>query len=343
MHRDTTQQPGAPYPADAFESLPPATVAMSVAAVEEIFARPDLIREIEHAVQPFQVRIEAAPDGVWLEGDGPAKLVAARIFEALTAETEAGRPFSPDTHHETISDILDKTLKRDLAFRLEGLAQPLRPMSMMQLSYMNDLLSDSRPLVFGIGPTGTGKTHLAIAAGLSLLSKGKVKHLIISRPHIVFEGKSSNPAIGIEVSREEEFAAIYDTLHSLLTHAEVERLIKQRQLELPSLTLLRGRTFSDAFIVLDEAQFTTVGIMRMAVTRMGRGSRMVITGDLSQPDVRPTERNGLQHLLSLIKGTDIGAVHQFEHTEIIRNSTVARLESLYARNWHKTNGVSSAA
>jgi phosphate starvation-inducible PhoH-like protein len=116
-----------------------------------------------------------------------------------------------------------------------------------------------------------------------------------------------------------------------LGHAEVRRLKEHEQLEILPLGRMRGRTFNEAFIVIDEAQNMTVRKMRMALTRLGFGSRMVVTGDPSQIDLHEEEPSGLPHLLNMIADTDIALVHEFQGTNIIRSDVVARLEALYER------------
>ncbi|MEO1013861.1 MAG: PhoH family protein [Pseudomonadota bacterium] len=221
-------------------------------------------------------------------------------------------------------------MKRDFVFRLKGIFHPVRPLSLAQVAYMDDLLDKRAPLVFGVGPTGTGKTHLAIAAALSQLASEEIKRIVVTRPHILQEGEVMTAEMRAETRRDDQFAPIFDVLHDLLRHDDIAQLIDQRRLEILPLGLIRGRTFNDSSIIVDEAQDMTVQRMRMAVTRLGRRSRMVVTGDPSQVTLRTDEPSGLAHLLNLLRETDVARIHEFKRGEIIRNETVAKLEALYA-------------
>ena len=287
-------------------------------------------RQIEARLRPYQLKIEPAPQGAMLSGDALAVALGAAMIERALELQAAGRTDEARLAR-AIGEVLDYELKHDLSFRLVGLNNALRPMSLSQVAFMNALLHSRRELILGIGPTGTGKTHLAIAAGLNALALGRVKSLVATRPHVIFEGETITPSIRAETSDDDQLDPIHDELLSLLGHDEVQRLTQHGQLEILPLGRMRGRTFNDAFIVVDEAQNITVRKMRMVVTRLGRGSQMVLTGDPSHIELHEDEPSGLPHLLKLIAGANLALVHEFEGADIMRNDVVARLESLYAR------------
>ena len=138
-------------------------------------------------------------------------------------------------------------------------------------------------------------------------------------------------AVRAETERDEQFAVFFDILHELIGPSETQSLITHRKLEIAPLGTMRGRTFNDAFILIDEAQNMSIAKMRMAVTRAGQNARTCITGDPSQADLTNRgQQNGLAHLLSMIEEPGIGRVHHFAPRQVIRNETVARLEQLYA-------------
>ncbi len=157
-----------------------------------------------------------------------------------------------------------------------------------------------------------------------------MKHIVISRPHVVMEGEVVTSATRLEMEADSQFEMFEDILRDLVGYQKFTELTEEKKLELVPLGHMRGRTFNDAFIIIDEAQNMTIRKMRMAVTRIGRSSRMVVTGDPAHVDLRGDEPSGLVHLMDLLKGTDIAKVHHFENSQIIRNSIVARLEELYA-------------
>jgi phosphate starvation-inducible PhoH-like protein len=204
-------------------------------------------------------------------------------------------------------------------------------MSLSQAAFMNAMLFSPRSLIFGVGPTGTGKTHLAIAAGLNQVAELRFKSLVITRPHVRLEGEIMTPELRAETAYGEQLTPIEDELHALIGREDTRRRIEKGLIEIVPLGRMRGRTFNETFVVVDEAQNMTVRKMRMAVTHLGRGSRMIVTGDPVQNDLPSGETSGLTHLLGMIAGTDLAMVHQFQNIEIIRNDLVARIEMLYSR------------
>ncbi|MBU2606208.1 MAG: PhoH family protein [Alphaproteobacteria bacterium] len=283
------------------------------------------------AVAPFSISWpKSAADGD-LIGDRPGivflELLAQRLSPVLEGHETA---LDASTLQTVIDETLEEVLKRDLALRLAGLLQPVKPHSMAQLAFLNDLLNRDYPLVLGLGPTGTGKTYLAIAAALNQLAKGAVKRIVITKPHEMLRGELMTQAKRAEKERDEQFEVYFDVLNDLVGHDEIQSLIDHRHLEITPLGLLRGRTLSDAFIVIDEAQNTDKHWMRLAITRAGQNSRTIITGDPSQSSLPTGEINGLFHLLKMIEGRHIGRAHKFQPKDIVRNSTVAQLEALYA-------------
>jgi phosphate starvation-inducible protein PhoH and related proteins len=289
-------------------------------------------RCIELAVRPYRLQITAQPDGVRLAGDEVAIMLAEKAVGRITAVLRTSGRIDEALVRDTMASVLQVALSHELAFRLTGLRNPLRPVSLGQVAFMNAMLRADRPLLFGIRPTGTGKTHLAVAAGLALVAEARFKSLVITRPHVRMEGEVMTPELRAETACDEQFTPIQDVLRDLLGREEMRRLIDQGTIDIMPLGRMRGRTFNESFIVVDEAQNMTVRKMRMAVTRLGRASRMAVTGDPDQHDLPDGEISGLSHLLGLIGGTDIAMVHRFEHQEIIRNDVVARIEALYSQN-----------
>ncbi|MGH1351993.1 MAG: PhoH family protein [Methyloligellaceae bacterium] len=284
-----------------------------------------LMKELQAAVQPFQFNIAPTGQGIQVTGDKTGVLIAERIIEKLAGAGDGEQPQS-----DIILSVIDSALKRDLVLRLNGISRPVAPMSLNQLAFIQTLLSAKEQLIIGAGPTGTGKTHMAIAVAINQLSEGRVKRVIITKPHVVLEGEVVTPTVRQDLEYDSQFEFLEDIFRDLIGYSRFLELKEQRKLELLPLGHFRGRTFNDSFIILDEAQNMTVRKMRMAVTSIGRASRMVITGDPIHVDLRDEEPSGLPHLLDLIQGTDLAKVHHFEHRQVIRNSLVAKLEKLYA-------------
>lgn len=298
---------------------------------EQFLAANDtLVKTAQQAVHPFSFRLSPTAQGIQVNGDEPAVMIASRIIEQIVQATGGNKIADASMLDTTVSAVMSNALKLDLAFRLPGLSHPVVPKSLSQLAFMQMLLSPGQQLILGVGPTGTGKTHLAIAAALNHLAEERVKHIVITKPHVMMEGEVVTATTRQELENDSQFDFFEDILRDLIGYQPFNHLVEQRKLELLPLGHMRGRTFNNAFVIVDEAQNMTVRKMRMAVTRIGQASRMVVTGDPAHVDLQGDETSGLAHLIGLLQGTDIAKIHHFENSQIIRNSFVARLEALYA-------------
>ncbi len=288
-------------------------------------ANAPLIKDLQLAVRPFLFKISPSSQGVLITGDKIGVLIAERVIERLS-----NAKIDETSHEDTIASVIKDALKRDLVFRLNGLSRPVAPMTLNQLAFIQTLTSRSEQLIIGAGPTGTGKTHMAIAVALNQLAEGRVKRIVITKPHVVMEGEVVTPMIRQEMEYDSQFDFLEDIFRDLIGISKFLELKEQRKLELLPLGHFRGRTFNESFIILDEAQNMTIRKMRMAVTSIGRSSRMVITGDPIHVDLRDGDPSGLPHLLELLQNTDLAKVHYFENNQVIRNTLVSKLERLYA-------------
>ena len=302
----------------------------TTALVRKLGQDTDLLSALAKAVAPFSLSYQKSGLASDLVGDKPAVIFAdhlARLLQAALANR--GTPLDANTLHALVDQAMDEVLKHDLTLRLEGILQPVRPYSMTQLAFVYDLLDRDLPLVFGVGPTGTGKTYLAIAAALNQLENGTVKHIMITKPHEMLQGEQMTPAKWAEKARDEQFDVYFDILSDFIGQDAIHAMIDRRQLEIAPLGLLRGRTLTDSIILIDEAQNIDKRWMRLAVTRAGQNSRTFITGNPTHSTLPSDEVNGLAHLLKMLDGHEIGRVHKFVPKDIVRNDTVAQLEALY--------------
>ena len=203
----------------------------------------------------------------------------------------------------------------------------ISPRSTTQAAYLEAI--EKHNMVFGIGPAGTGKTYLAVAAGVQLLTEGKVERLVFSRP-AVEAGESLGFLPGDMQEKIDPYVRpIYDALYDMLPQDQVVRMIAGGQIEIAPLAFMRGRTLANAYVVLDEAQNTTVMQMKMFLTRMGEHSKMVINGDASQTDLPKGQVSGLvdaRRLLGNIK--DIACV-EFTSADVVRHPLVAKIINAY--------------
>lgn len=311
-------------------------------SAETLFAGADAPgHNIERSVRPFHLTVSPIDRGVRLAGDEVAVSLAEAILAQIVEALELGQPVSQQSVIELAVSTVDDALKHRLAFRLNGIRNPVRPMSLSQVAFMNAMLFTDHPLIFGVGPTGTGKTHLAIAAGLTLVADQHFKSLVITRPRGFSGNENSPPALQDDHAHHQHLSPIEDVLRDLIGRDESNRQAEHGLLEVTTLDRMRGRSFNESFILIDEAQNMGRQTMRMALTRLGQKSRMVVTGDPAQSALARDEPSGLPHILNLIAGTDIALVHQFRNHQIIRNDTVAKIEAIYSSEDHP--GVRAAA
>ena len=196
-----------------------------------------------------------------------------------------------------------------------------------QSSYIK--LIETLDLVFGIGPAGTGKTYLAVAAAAHFLERGLVSRIILSRPAVEAGERLGFLPGDMRDKVDPYLRPLYDALYDVLDPEKVERDIETGIIEIAPLAFMRGRTLASAFVILDEAQNATTMQMKMFLTRLGEGSKMVITGDPSQIDLPAGQKSGLVEAVELLEGIDeIGAVH-FQSTDVIRRDLVARIVKAY--------------
>ncbi|MDR2161016.1 MAG: PhoH family protein [Desulfovibrio sp.] len=222
-----------------------------------------------------------------------------------------------------------KTLFQDTVF----IASPRRtitPKTLNQREYVAALRSSE--MTFAIGPAGTGKTYLAVAMALSFLHAKRVKRLILTRP-AVEAGERLGFLPGDMAQKVDPYLRpLYDALHDMLDFERVSEMLATGIIEVAPLAFMRGRTLTDAYIIMDEAQNTTVEQMKMFLTRMGFGSRVAVTGDITQidlPNLNGRPRSGLVHALSVLDGLEGISIRHFHQQDVLRHPLVGRIVSAY--------------
>jgi phosphate starvation-inducible protein PhoH and related proteins len=211
------------------------------------------------------------------------------------------------------------------------------PKTLGQKLYLQSMLS--QPLVFGIGPAGTGKTYLAMAAAVSALLKNQVERIILTRPAV-----EAGEALGFLPGDLREkilpyLRPLYDALHDMLDPEDVSRLTEKGVIEIAPLAYMRGRTLSHAFVVLDEAQNTTPEQMMMFLTRLGEDSRMAVTGDVTQIDLPRSKQSGLLEVRHILRDIPGIAFHTFSGADVVRHPLVQRIIDAYDNYRNPMTGV----
>jgi phosphate starvation-inducible PhoH-like protein len=184
-------------------------------------------------------------------------------------------------------------------------------------------------LVFGLGPAGTGKTYLAVAMGVALMQAGHVERLILSRPAVEAGERLGFLPGDLREKVDPYLRPLYDALYDMLPAERVVRRLESGEIEVAPLAFMRGRTLSNAFIILDEAQNTTPMQMKMLLTRMGENSRMVVTGDLSQVDLPRGMASGLHDALDVLQGVEGVRFVRFARSDVVRHDLVSRIVHAY--------------
>ena len=207
--------------------------------------------------------------------------------------------------------------------------KPVIPKTPSQLEYIRAI--ESHDVVFGLGPAGTGKTYLAMAMALTLLKRRVMQRIVLTRPAV-----EAGEALGFLPGDLREKVApylrpLYDAIHDMLDPDEGQRYLEEGTIEIAPLAFMRGRTLSRSFVILDEAQNTTREQMFMALTRLGEDSKMVITGDSSQVDLKPGVRSGLTEAEHALQGVEGIAFQRFSQADIIRHPVVGRIVEAYER------------
>ncbi|KTD20824.1 phosphate starvation-inducible protein PhoH [Legionella londiniensis] len=203
----------------------------------------------------------------------------------------------------------------------------IAPRNSKQAEYLNSI--DNRDLTFAVGPAGTGKTYLAVAKAIEYFERGEVQRLVFVRP-AVEAGEKLGFLPGDLVEKVLPYLRpIYDALYEMIGFKEAQKLIQSDVIEVLPLAFMRGRTLNEAFIILDEAQNTTIMQMKMFLTRIGFGSKTVVTGDMTQVDLPKGTDSGLAHAVQLLKPVDEIDVHLFTSREVVRHPLVSKIIDQY--------------
>ena len=247
----------------------------------------------------------------------------AATGQAVTAEA-VQRAVSLYGDDRAQGERLEQVLSRTI---LSSRGRTIRPKTMGQKSYIEAI--ESSTITFGIGPAGTGKTYLAVAAAVDALESERVRRLLLVRP-AVEAGENLGFLPGDLAQKIDPYLRpLYDALYEMLGHERVGRLIDQQVIEIAPLAYMRGRTLNEAFIILDEAQNTTVAQMKMFLTRIGFGSTAVVTGDMTQVDLPSSKASGLAHSVRLLKGIDGISVTRFAASDVVRHPLVQKIVAAY--------------
>ncbi|TNH06687.1 PhoH family protein [Testudinibacter sp. TR-2022] len=203
----------------------------------------------------------------------------------------------------------------------------IKPRGANQIQYLHNILRHD--ISFGIGPAGTGKTYLAVAAAVEALEKQEIRRILLTRPAVEAGEKLGFLPGDLGQKIEPYLRPLYDALFEMLGFERVEKLIERKVIEIAPLAYMRGRTLNDAFIILDESQNTTVEQMKMFLTRIGFNSKAVITGDITQVDLPRSQKSGLRHAMEVLQAVPELSFNFFESSDVVRHPVVAKVVQAY--------------
>jgi phosphate starvation-inducible PhoH-like protein len=288
------------------------------------------LRKVE---ERLGVSIVARDEWIQFEAESEAAVgISVDFFNILDAAKSQGIQLRNSDFH----NLLESTVRGDPQKLKQVFDEPIVikvkrrsivPKTVNQKRYLNAILK--KDVVFGIGPAGTGKTYLAMAVALSHLIDGKAEKLIITRPAV-----EAGEALGFLPGDLQEkvlpyLRPLYDAMYDMLGKEDTIKLMERGGIEIAPLAYMRGRTLSNAFIILDEAQNTTNEQMMMFLTRLGDNSRMVITGDTTQIDLPKAKKSGLKHALNILKNVDGIKLHFLDETDVVRHPLVQKIIEAY--------------
>ncbi|MEM9422745.1 MAG: PhoH family protein [Pseudomonadota bacterium] len=277
-----------------------------------------------------KLRVQLLPRGntITLKGPDGACGEAIAALRSLYSRLEGGLPISVaevDAALRLGQVAPEKQTQSKITLTLPK--RTITPRSVPQGHYLAQMSENE--LVFGVGPAGTGKTYLAVAHAAQSLLKGEVERLILSRPAVEAGERIGFLPGDMKEKVDPYLRPLYDALYDVMHTDYVDRRIAAGDIEIAPLAFMRGRTLSRAVVILDEAQNATIGQMKMFLTRLGEGSRMVVTGDPSQTDLPDPRQSGLGDALGLLKNIDSVAITKFTGADVVRHRLVKAIVGAY--------------
>ena len=281
--------------------------------------------------EQLKVRIKSAGAELLVEGDAEGEERAAQVFGQLG-------DLMKDGYSVAAGDVrlAAQLLSQDGGVRLKdylmqsavrGGKKTVVPRSLNQRAYLEKIATHD--MVFGIGPAGTGKTYLAVAQAVASLLSKSVARIVLARPAVEAGEKLGFLPGDLQDKVDPYLRPLYDALYDLLDYEKVSRLLERNAIEVAPLAFMRGRTLNDAFVIIDEAQNTTTEQMKMVLTRIGFGSKVVVTGDITQIDLPQGRVSGLVEAISVLSGTQGISFVFFDEKDVVRHKLVQAVIRAY--------------
>ncbi|MDY5955951.1 PhoH family protein [Frisingicoccus sp.] len=322
-------------------SITESMIDVPVEHARNIFGQYDLfIKKIERTLN---VTIIVRDSAIKIVGDAGHVAKAKSVFLNLLELSKKGEMISEQNVDYALSLSFDDkessivTLNQDIiCHTING--KPIKPKTLGQKAYVDQIRN--KMIVFGIGPAGTGKTYLAMAMAITAFKNNEVNRIILTRPAIEAGEKLGFLPGDLQSKIDPYLRPLYDALYEIMGAEAYMRNMEKGLIEVAPLAYMRGRTLDNSFIVLDEAQNTTPAQMKMFLTRVGFGSKVIVTGDLSQKDLPSGQSSGLDVALKVLKNIDDIGISMLSNKDVVRHPLVQKIVKAYDDYEHRTERVS---
>ncbi|WP_343996779.1 PhoH family protein [Nocardioides dubius] len=283
--------------------------------------------------QAFDAEIHVRGNKVTLHGEPSEIALAERALEELVSIIRTGQGVSPETVVRVVGMLRSETKERPAEVLslniLSNRGRTIRPKTLNQKRYVDAI--DANTITFGIGPAGTGKTYLAMAKAVQALQSKNVNRIILSRPAVEAGEKLGFLPGTLTEKIDPYLRPLYDALHDMVDPDSITKLLAAGTIEVAPLAFLRGRSLNDSFIILDEAQNTTPEQMKMFLTRLGFGSKIVVTGDVTQVDLPGGVKSGLRVIEGILDGVEDISFNRLTNHDVVRHRLVGEIVDAYER------------
>ncbi|MDT9595224.1 PhoH family protein [Nocardioides zeae] len=304
------------------------TVPTSIDMVSLLGAGDEHLGAIEKA---FDARVHVRGNRITLEGEPAEIALAERLLGELVTLIRTGQGVSGETVERVIGMLRAETTERPAEVLslniLSNRGRTIRPKTLNQKRYVDAI--DKHTITFGLGPAGTGKTYLAMAKAVQALQAKDVNRIILTRPAVEAGERLGYLPGTLSEKIDPYLRPLYDALHDMMDPELVPKLMASGTIEVAPLAFMRGRTLNDAFIILDEAQNTTPEQMKMFLTRLGFGSKIVVTGDTTQTDLPNGQASGLRVVEQILDGVEDLSFNRLTSSDVVRHRLVARIVAAY--------------
>ncbi|MBE6714467.1 MAG: PhoH family protein [Ruminococcaceae bacterium] len=298
-------------------------------------------RNVHRIEEAFGVRIynmsgdDSGEDSIIIDGSEGETLLAASVIEQLKKVCAENEILTEQTVDYIISMVSDGKVEELAMFGgdlicISAKGRPIKVKTVGQKRYVEAIKKNT--VVFGIGPAGTGKTFLAVSMAVKALRAHEVTRIILTRPAVEAGERLGFLPGDLQSKIDPYLRPLYDALYEMLGMENCARLMEKMTIEIAPLAYMRGRTLDDCFIILDEAQNTTPEQMKMFLTRLGNGSKAVVTGDLTQTDLPFGQRSGLSEAVKILRDIDDIYIHEFSDRDVVRHRLVQKIILAYEKN-----------